>query len=470
MVNPKEDCCGEGTTSKKKKSFSDLKRIFGFEDIKNPIPAEIKDPKEFRQTFGKNAFIPYAGADNYSSHGLLNWLNSMRFLSPTHGSCIESIKSYAFPGYLDIVKVPHLSLDLGIGFDPEEVSTDSKKSFAEFIAENVDLGNHKSLLEIIHSNYDSYSDNGNYWLEVVNVDVGGVKKSSIHYHPAETVCYFATDNKQPRVAGISLSWDYNYIQENPPRQVPVYPYVKESNGVQRTLIHIKNGNYIWYGRPAWMSSFMYVYREFQDANYLIKQAANNFIGQIFIEIEDADPESNSIQGENEAAQEAGFDNVADRVRQNFTAQADKPQTVMMTNRPHGARPAFVYQFKPNTSEQFYKVSAEIAEMKIIRAHQWSKRFLGENQTQGFSANVFIDELKVKETGVLAAHRMKASEGLNLALDLIIKFHGLSEFENFGVYGKNNFDNLKKYLTEDELGDTSKTPTQELTDSLGGDQV
>ena len=59
--------------------------------------------------------------------------------------------------------------------------------------------------------------------------------------------------------------------------------------------------------------FLYQYREFQDAMYLIKQAGNNFTPQVIIEVEDDNPEES-----NKDAQREGYANEADRMRDNFT--------------------------------------------------------------------------------------------------------------------------------------------------------
>lgn len=485
MGNTSEECCDPKVeklrqTGKHTSGGNNLSRMFSFKDIANPIPDEIRDPESYKKTFGKNAFIPYAGTDSGTAHSLLKWLNSMKYLSPTHGACVESIKTYTLGALLDIVRVPSLSFDVGYGFgkpqkamtevDPEEgLTIKQKEAFSKFLMEEVSYGYHGNPRALMESCYDSNDDNGNYWLELKMVDVNGQKKSSLHYHPAETVCYLATKPNGPRICGVSTSWESGHLANNPARQVPVYPAMRVRDGVTTTMIHVKQGNYIWYGRPTWMSAFMYVYREFQDANYLIKQAANNFVGQVLIEVEESQVAMGGPFSEG-SAKEAGFDNVAHRMKQNFTASAEDPMTMMLISRPHGAKPAFVHQFKPNTNEQFYKVSSEIAELKIIRAHQWSKRFLGENQTQGFSANVFIDELKVKEAAMLNAKRLKCAEGINIALKLIVDFHGKEEFKDFGVYGKNNLDLLTQFLTDDELGDSNGGKTQESANTVGGDNL
>ena len=118
-----------------------------------------------------------------------------------------------------------------------------------------------------------------------------------------------------RMAAISPIWTDEYLRKNPPRMIPLYPNFTVENGAKKTLFHLKNGDNNWYGRPDSQSADLYKYREVQDAIYIVKQAANNFTGQIVLEVEDdgQDPAINENQ-----AWESGFDSFADRMTENFT--------------------------------------------------------------------------------------------------------------------------------------------------------
>ena len=100
MPTTDTNCCPESPFTKKRR----INKFGMFTDIPNPIPAEITDPDAIKTTFQDYPFIPYAGTEHSSAYGLLLWLNSMSHLSPTHGSCINSIKTYALGQPLDIVK------------------------------------------------------------------------------------------------------------------------------------------------------------------------------------------------------------------------------------------------------------------------------------------------------------------------------------------------------------------------------
>jgi len=455
MSTTDTNCCPESPFTKKRR----INKFGMFTDIPNPIPAEITDPDVIKTTFQDYPFIPYAGTEHSSAYGLLLWLNSMSHLSPTHGSCINSIKTYALGQPLDIVKKE--SSNFGID---TELTDAQKMSFADWIDSTVKFEYNTTLHKLVLNAYKNMKDNGNYFLEVTMSKFLGIPAVNMVLHNTENVCYVRPKPGKARFVGISHQWDIHYLKKYPPRILPVYPAVRDNGDSISTIIHIKEDTTRLYGRPDWINSFMPIYREFQNGNYLIKQAANNFMGQVLIEVEDAEGGGGSIF-DDEDAQKSGFDNAAKQFAENFTAKSDDPQTAILLSRPFGAKEAFVYQFKPNTNETFYKVMSELNELSIIRAHQWSKRFLGENQTQGFSKDVFLDELKVKEAGVLPYTRSLACQGFNLAIDLMVNYFGKSEFNKYQITGKNNIDLLKTMMPAEDMtadlesDDTPQTPQE-----------
>lgn len=436
------ECCEETDLEKlphpMKGHKSPKKKVgkFNFDRLANPIPAEIKDAQELKDHFRDFPYVPYAGNAEESCHSLLKWMNQMRMLSPTHGACIESKKSYALSGKLEIKDTTNAEFSC----KEKTVSEERKVSFITFLNDTFDLGG-LSWKHLINNNYDTKADNGNSFTEVIITKVNNAQKVKVIQHHSECCLFLATKAGKPKIIAISPQWDSEYLQRRRPKHVPVFPAYKESRDKKtvRTIIHGKIGNYNWYGRPEWISSFMYVYREFQDANYLVKQANNNFIAQAFIEIEESDSDSNTPWKDQDAV-DAGFDSLVERFEENFTAKSDDPQTVMLSTRPYGAKAAFIHEFKPNTSHEFFKTSDDITTNKIIQGHQWSKRFLGENQTQGFSTNIFIDELRVKESGILSQIRDACLSDVNKIFLFVSKFLDMKEFENLGFSISSNFDN------------------------------
>ena len=238
--------------------------------------------------------------------------------------------------------------------------------------------------------YD-YEATGNAWVEMTYAETMGVGHVHLKAHRVTHCLYVKTKPGEMRIVAISPVWDEAYLNKNEPRYVPSYPnFVTDDDGREKTIFHLKNGDNSWYGRPTSEGADLYKYRELQDAIYLIKQAGANFTGQLIIEVEDDDPDTNAAI-EDEKAQDAGFGSFADRFEQNYTAKSDDPQSVLVTARPFGSRPMFVFQVKPNTSENFYKVTGEIAQHKILINHGLTPRFMGFEVANGFSNDAFLDD-------------------------------------------------------------------------------
>ncbi len=424
------------TNQQKKRSMA-----FNFADVRNPISLEISDPEELKTLFTKWPLIPYAYSHGNSAVGLLHFLNSGRFISSSLGACHESIKTYAFGNKIDIGHIVDEDFDLGDELEP--LTVEQKKTFRQFLKENVVLGDQMSYSQITEFLYDSYRDNGNYFIELIHTETAGVKTSKIQYHPTTNCCYRVTPQDGAKIIVISPVWNEQYLEKNPPAQIPLFPnYKKSADGTLRTIIHVKNGNMKWYGRPDWIACWVDVFREYQDSDYLVKTASNRFTGEVFMEIEDDDLESGSTIDDEEAI-EAGFDSVTDRIEENFTAKGDDPQSIIVTTRPYGASNAFIYQFKPNTNENFFKTSKELTRQSILENNQWSERLLGNAKNEGFSNDTHVKELKVKDISVLEKYRMKISYGLNLCLNEIIKFHNYPELAEIGFYYKSSLEKLQE---------------------------
>ncbi len=182
------------------------------------------------------------------------------------------------------------------------------------------------------------------------------------------------------------------------------------------MFHLKNGDNSWYGRPESAGADLYKYREVQDAMYLVKQAGANFTGQLIIEVEDDDPEY-AAAIEDESAKHVGFAGFADRFEQNYTQKADDPQSVLVTARPYGSKPMFVFQVSPNTNQDWYKVTGEIAEQKITRAHGCTPRFMGFEVANGFSQDVFVSDYVMNMEPVINSLRDEITGISNDALSV-----------------------------------------------------
>jgi hypothetical protein len=422
-------------------------KIYELGNLPNPIPDEVRDTDDIRAGLLKCKLVPYAGTVNNSGDSLMDFLIMLSKLSPTAANCKESIKSFAFGGGIDIQK----SNGVFSFYDDQELSLAEKESFANEVLSNV-MTPSTDLEELGQSLFDDMKATGNQWLEVRLYTVAGQQKASIIRHSPKTVRYEITERDKQRFVLVSQLWTAQYLSKNEPQRLPLYPtFVESEDGTLKTIIHCKQGNEFWYGRPESMGSLVYQYREFQDSMYLTKQAANNFTGQVVIEVEDDNPEESNLE-----AQRAGFENEADRLHENFTTQGDNPQSIFYTVRPHGARPMFMRQIEPNTNESWYKVTGEIAENKIIASFSWSKRLMIDDIGAGFSSQIFMDRLKTL-LPTIRKNQDAVAKPINMALEQIVKWFGLdSRYEKVGIKYNSPYRSILQETQENENGNTDNS--------------
>lgn len=397
------DCCGSNEpTNPKKDVFARRRRPAGLQlyQVKNPIPDEVCDPDDIQFFFKKWNFVPYAGTTTHSGQMLLTWYLMLAQLSPTHNACISKKVKYAVGGKATPVRSEDPEWDIGEQSTP--ISTPDKVRYRDTVNEFIDFDG--GITKFHHRMGWSYEATGNAWVEMVYAQTMGVGRVKLKFHRVTHCLYVNTKPGEVRLVAISPKWQDAYLNKYPPRYVPAYPnFVTDEDGNLRTMFHLKNGDNSWYGRPESAGADLYKYREVQDAMYLIKQAGANFTGQLIIEVEDDDPEY-AAAIEDEKAQSVGFSGFADRFEHNYTQKSDDPQSVLVTARPYGSRPMFVFQVSPNTNQEWYKVTGDISEAKIMQAHGCTPRFMGKEVAGGFSQDVFVSDYVINMEPVINSLR------------------------------------------------------------------
>lgn len=427
-------------------------------DAPNPIPAEITDGDDLAKLLEKWKLVPYAGTHKHTGQSLLLWYLTLAQLSPTHGACIRKKIHYAIGGKVIFTRSNDPDFDIGedrqpLGLAEKARYRDGIKTFIEF-----DGG----IRKVIRRAGWQFETNGNAFVELSVARVLDQVRLNIKLHPTTNVMYRKTNPGEPRAVAISPVWTEAYLRKNPPRFVPVSddfsnPVWLSDGGINRTVFHLKAGSNSWYGRPQSESGDLYKYREVQDALYLIKQSAANFVGQLIIEIEDDDPETAPATNEIESA-DAGFDSFADRMEQNFTQKGDDPQAVLVTSRPYGSRPMLVYQVKPNTNENWYKVTGEISEQKILRAHQCTLRFMGFDAANGFSTDAFVSDYVMNMEPVIHAIREEITTFFNNILNVCWAVIGNNEFINYAIdFASPIQSEIERYKTGPQQNQPQQTP-------------
>lgn len=371
-------------------------------DIQNPIPAEVADADELKKVFREYHLVPYAGSTMDSGHSLLVWYLSLAKLSNTHGTCISKLGKYAFGGKAVFVSTEDPEYQI-TGVEPKQVSPETGAAYYEALTQNVTFSG--GARKFHRSVGWSTKATGNAFVELVMASTLGQNHFNIVYHKPTHCLYRNTEPGEMRVIGVSPIWTEEYIRRKGIRWVPLYPnFVKESDGTLRTMFHHKSGENSWYGRPDTDFADLQKAQEAQHALYLIKQANANFMGQLIIEVEDDNPENGSALDDQDS-QLKGFDSFADEFEHNYTMKSDDPQAVLLSSRPFGSRPMFVFQVKPNTNENWYKVTGDDAADRIMRAHGCTKRFLGFEVKSGLSgADAYFTDHIVNMEPVINEYR------------------------------------------------------------------
>lgn len=405
------DCCGDTQpTNPKADVFRRSKRGRNLQlfQIQNPIPDEVRDPDTLTKMFQKWNFVPYAGTSKRSGQMLLVWYLMLAKLSPTNSACIGKKVKYALGGKATFERAEDAEWDTGEASDPmtpaeKTTQRDAVNQFVTF--ENGVSDFHRRIGW-------AYEATGNAWVEMTYAETMGEGRVNLKAHPVTHCLYVNTKPGEMKIIAVSPVWEDAYLDKKPPRFVPKYPaFMTMEDGSLKTMFHLKNGENEWYGRPASQGADLYKYREVQDALYLVKQAGANFTGQLIIEVEDDDPQT-AAAVEDEKAQDVGFSSFAERFEQNYTNKSDDPQSVLITARPYGSRPMFVFQVAPNTNQEWYKVTGEIAENKIMQAHNCTPRFMGKEVAGGFSQDVFISDYIINMEPVIDELRNRITNFTN----------------------------------------------------------
>lgn len=437
-LNNGNGCCDESPT-RVETPFSELRRgrktkglkLF---ELENPIPTEITDSDEIQKVFSEFRLVPFATREKKTGHALLNWYLMLAQLSPMNAACIEKVKKYVV-GSKAIIERAEDS-DFETGEDRGQVSPAESVKYRDTLNEIVKF---QGGIRKFHQNLQwSYDATGNAYVEASYSEINGEFRFDLKYRKTSEVLYKVTKPGEIRVAAVSPIWTYDYLKKNPPALIPVSDldrndtvWTRDENGVFRTIFHLKAGQNAWYGRPESEGADLYKYREVQDSIYVIRQSAGNFVGQLIIEVEDDDPTNNPAIND-EDAQRAGFDSFVERMEENYTNKGDDPSSVIVTSRPAGGKPMFVFQVKPNTRENWYKVTGEMNEQRILRAHGLTLRFMGFDASTGFSSDTFIADYVMNVEPVLNEKRNTLMGFTNKILTAIWKITGRMEMNAFSL--------------------------------------
>lgn len=394
---------------------------FKFAELKNPVDEQLVDPSLVKKLYKNLPFIPYAGTTLHSADSFINLLFTLKDGSKSKGTCLNSIKEYSFGGKMEVVK--SLNESFKLSNKQAELSLQEQENYILFlqgiIIEEADL------LELASNLYDGFSITGDCYLKVVIAKVAGIFVPGIYVVDNRTVRY--VNDGTGKMIAISQKWDYNYIRENEPEFIPVYPNYTETDNEIKFIIHKKNGKG-FYGRPGSVSSLIDQYTEYKETVYRASLATNRFVPDVLIELEAPDP---TIQKyEEDETKESGFDNIQDRLNYEYSNKSEDPASLMLIERGYKSGNAFIHEFNINTKEKYFKTSGDMCKESIFIAHNWSQRLAGVPLANGWSNEAFLDELRVKEITVKNTQNI-IEQVLNKAFSVIARYMN-PEMEKYSI--------------------------------------
>lgn len=382
---------------------SGKRRIIDESKKRDVIANEMQDSRDVKNVFKKYPLLPYAGDNIKSGDSLMQFFFTLAKLSVTDGSCIHRIGEFVIG---DKIKIKNIS-DEFITEEEVEVTTENVTKFKEVIQKGkIEEG---SFGEMGFELYKQFKICGHCAILLSFYTTGDIKTFTLRV--LDNNNYRILLDKEKRVTDyfvISEKWEEKYLDKNPPKIVGKFPLITEDKvkGVEHTIIYAKHGTK-HYGRPDSIFGTQYKYSESQNVDYRITQTDNRWTGDLIIEAEQGDPNTNQMMD-------------VQTYENNFSNKSENPLSVFYTERPFGAGPLFVYQLTPNSNENWYKTIGAEDRIAIISSHGWSERLLGHPVSGGINGNSYFFELYTK-LPLIDKHKNFVLRSINTALTAIFKF-------------------------------------------------
>lgn len=417
-------CC-ESEPYNPKTSFAKGRKgkRFSMLDARNPIPSEISDSEDLQKLFGETGLVPYAGSDNATGESLLTWYELLAKLSHTHNACLRKKATYAFGGKAFFSRI--LNSDWDLGEEVQPIAPALQRQLFDRTRERLTF---EGGVVSFHTNAAiSYQKNGNCFVEVtVQNGENGFSAAHLKLHRTEHCHYVSTKINDPKLVCVSKRLNKAYIKKHG-RYIPIFPVVNQIEGGYTTMFHLKNGDNDWYGRPETQDSDLYKYFEVAQALTLVKEQAGAFLGRLIIEVEDDDPKFGDLTDGDDPV------SFADKFEENYTAKSEQPQAVMITNRPYGSRPMFVFQVAPNTNEAWYTGMGRNAAEFIRKSHKCTLRFMGEDAASGFSQDIVIADYIINMEPVINELRKVVGGFVNQIWTAVwVNFFGQPDMNEYSI--------------------------------------
>ncbi len=379
--------------------------LIRFAEIKNPIPDEIADGKDLQKLFDRFPYIPYSTSDRQTAHYLLWHLINSKYTSETKGAIIESVNSFSFGGQYKYVR----AYDKRV-YNP--FKNDKGLSQEEWMSYNEFLGS----IDLCGKNYHSLACELSEHKQLTGMQGVEVIYTQSFGQPMVTFACVRPDKYMHKYNGpdgmrevaISDKWSTSYLAKYEPREVPLWPEYREySDGTIRTFVYEKDGSAKYNGRASDFASFPNQYNEYKINEFILKQVDGNFMAQTLIELESTQPGISPFGNEAE-------ESIPRKLERHFTSRGRRPKRVMAVTRPKKGGKAFVHDFKPYTSEDYYTTLLDRFEKSIHKANHWPLALMLDHSS-GFNSQMFKDIFEIVSATKVLKHQLSSGGVINTCL-------------------------------------------------------
>lgn len=332
--------------------------------LQSPLQEELTD-SDFKKVWLNYPFVPFLD----SGDATLRVLRNLSELSPTKAGVMKSKLGYATAEGIDLIKVKDTFVKRQRGGE-EMISDAAHDDYIDFLNAHMDT---ERLLSDIYQSAKSYETFGNEIVEFVLVETAGIRGGAANPVQTEWFRYMQPDQKREgQWAYLSPRWTFEYTNEFPPVEYPMYPNWKQfPDGTYRCLYHNKEAaeNRTWYGLPGDFASIYYQYMEYQSGKFSTRSYENQFLPSVIMEMYGI---PDAADKDKYAAWEALMYNDVGNIFTNRRDGAKPPMMVLKGGLDANNNPikSNITQLNPNTGEGFHEAMKDISQAQILKCNEW----------------------------------------------------------------------------------------------------
>lgn len=430
--------------------------------LTNPLPQALLDSSELSNFYREWNLVPYAGSYTSTGHSFLRLLCDLYQLSPSMGSCVEDMKSWAFEGDIEVVRKSIEGLKIKEE-EREEVSYQEASEYGYYLEEiGIKLSD---LVDLTQELFVNLAKTGNAWLHYVEVEINGQWFVSLKSLDPLQVMYLNTLPGEPRAIVFSKDFFRSSFQ-SPPRLIRVHPFVTEGAGMRETVFHLKNkrDHSEWYGRPRALQSLYWQFTEWSTAN-LVSKISNSEVGAKSLLLMQAPSMSSlPLAEDNDAAVRVKVFGKKLRKLTTNRGNSDEMESIGVLEYPQGVDPPKLETLEMNRDTAWTTMVLDKASDVVFSSNGWSKTLIGwERPENGIGGNVLLDEFKVKNASTIRPLQKRMARFWHMVLGHALESNGRMEFETLGI----QFEDRITALLESMKGSSSATPQPDGGNSQDG---